>query len=642
MADEKRVKNLIIGTAGHVDHGKTTLIRALTGIDADRLKEEKERGMTIDLGFAWLTLPTGEKVGIVDVPGHERFLKNMLAGATGVDVALLVVAADEGIMPQTREHLDILRILDTKRGIVALTKIDMVDEEWVALVEADVRAELTGSFLENARIVRVSAETGVGVAELSDALFALCQESYARERSVAGGFRLPIDRIFTMTGFGTVVTGTLVSGTIRVGDAAEILPRGLGTRVRQLQVHGAKVEEVGAGTRVAVNLVGLEVEELERGDVCAAPGLLKPSAIVDVHLALLPGAPGPLENRARLRFYVGTSETIGRIVLLDTDKLLPGQSAFAQFRAERPLVCANGDRFVVRSYSPMHTIGGGIVLDASGGGRKHRAGDQAVIRALQARLQGNPVEVAADVLRSSGVTTAQDLARSANWPQDQAREALAALSLDCRAVDLGNGQFVDAVAHEMLRDRIIRALGEYHQLHLSRAGLPKEDLSRACGPGKAFAAALTALQREGKVALDGNLARLIEHSPRLTEAQEALAEEIASRYRRVKLDAPSEQEVMQSLPESAAAAEVFQWLLRTGELVKIEEGLYLHRDTIAAAEGLLRTHLAQHPTMTVSEFRDLTGSSRKYVVPLLEYFDTKRITRRVGDARVLLGQRAKP
>jgi len=641
MSEPIRIKNIIIGTAGHVDHGKTTLLRALTGIDADRLKEEKERGMTIDLGFAWLKLPSDEIVGIVDVPGHERFLKNMLAGATGIDVALLVVAADEGIMPQTREHLDILRILDTKRGVVALTKVDLVEKDWLDIVEEELRDQLRGSFLENAPIIPVSGETGYGMDMLYAALVKLCEESSAETKPITGGFRLPIDRVFTLTGFGTVVTGTLASGTIQINDDMEILPRGLRTRVRHLQVHGGKVEQVLAGTRVAVNVAGIEVSEIQRGDVCATPGSMKPTLLVDVRITILPNSPIPLENRSRIRFHVGTAEVIGRITLLDAERLRPGESAFAQFRAEKPLVAARGDRFVIRSYSPMHTIGGGVVLDILG--RKRRSGDAEAVRALQARFEGSPKDIAADILHREGCVSISTLAHFANWTEDIAEKALSALSQDGTAALLPNGFFADSVAYTILRDRITQVLKDYHEKQPSLSGMPKEALNRVClseADKKLFFPTLAMLQKEGRIAIDGNLTRLAEHTPKLSEKQQSLAEDIAARFQSAKFTPPTEKELLESIPD-APAREALQWLLSTGELVKIDEGLYLHRDALANAESLIRDYLSKHPNITVSQFRDLIGSSRKFVVPLLEYFDSKRVTRRVGDARVLLGQRGK-
>lgn len=642
MSDPARIKPIVIGTAGHVDHGKSRLILALTGVDPDRLKEEKVRGMTIDLGFAWLTTPSGERVGIVDVPGHERFLKNMLAGATGVDIALLVVAADEGVMPQTREHLDILRILDTKNGLVALTKTDLVEPEWIDLVRDDIKSELAGTFLEDAPIIPVSAETGEGIEDLRRALFALVDQVPSGQRAMQSGFRLPVDRVFTLTGFGTVVTGTLASGTIRVGDAVEILPSGLESRVRQLQVHGVKVDQALAGTRVAVNLVGLDVDDIQRGDVCASPGFLSPTRLLDLHVSLLPNSPSPLESGKRVRLYVGTAEVIGRMALLDTRKLPPGQSAFAQFRAERPMVAANGDRFVLRSYSPMHTIGGGVVLDAAPA-RSHRAGDPSVIETLRARLEGSPADIAARLLSNSGALSAEALARAASWTTEHAAEVLAALAADGRAVKLGSGAYGDASACAQLRDRIISTLQDFHSSQPSKTGMQKEDLSRTCGTGSnlnLLSAVLADLYHEQRIVLEGNVIRLAEHKPGLTEQQQDLARRITARYAEAGLAAPTQQELLNSLGKEAALAnDVLAWLVTTGELVKIDDGLLLHGAAVAEAERLLREYLAAHPDITVAQFRDLTGSSRKYAVPLLEYFDAQRVTRRTGDVRRLFGRR---
>ncbi|RMG48984.1 MAG: selenocysteine-specific translation elongation factor, partial [Acidobacteria bacterium] len=354
------MKHIIVGTAGHIDHGKTELVKALTGIDADRLKEEKERGITIDIGFAFLTMGD-TRFGFVDVPGHERFVKNMLAGVHGIDLVLLVVAADESIMPQTREHFDICRLLRVKSGLIAITKVDLVDEELLQLVEEEVRDFVRGSFLDGAPIIRVSARTGVGLEELKAALVNLGERIQERQSNAVP--RLPIDRVFTKRGFGTVVTGTLVSGTLREGESVEILPRQMGATIRGLQVHNKPVEVAHAGERTAVNLQGVGVEDLQRGDVLVPPRRFRPTSMLDARLELLPTAPQPIENRTRVRFHIGTAEIMARVILLDRESLRPGDAALVQFRLERPTFAVAGDRFIIRRYSPQTTVGGGVILD---------------------------------------------------------------------------------------------------------------------------------------------------------------------------------------------------------------------------------------------------------------------------------------
>ncbi|MCS6831301.1 MAG: selenocysteine-specific translation elongation factor [Armatimonadota bacterium] len=630
-------KHVIIGTAGHVDHGKSTLITALTGTNPDRLKEEQERGMTIDLGFAALTLPNGQMVGIVDVPGHERFLKNMLAGAGGVDVVLLVIAADEGIMPQTREHLDILRLLDVKSGVVALTKSDIVDAEWLQLVTDEVRAFLQGTPLEHAPIVAVSAVTGQGLQQLLAAL----QEAVAHvpNREVNAPFRLPIDRVFTLAGAGTVVTGTLVSGQVRVGDPVEILPPGLQSRARQIQVHGRKVETAVAGSRVAVNLPGVEKEQLARGMVCAPPGVFQPTRAFDAQLSLLPGAAKGLAHRARIRLYLGTAEVIGRVSLLDSEQLEPGQQGFVQLRLDKPLVAARGDRFVIRTYSPMLTIGGGIVLEPHA--PRHRRFDPPVVARLQSLLRGNPEQkVLAILAQSPGGMDEAELARRAEMDPANLAAILSQLASQQQAVHIGEVWFARNVWDD-LRRRAESALRHYHQQNPLRAGMPREELRSTLGgrlPARLFEAVLMRWQQEGVIVLQGTLVRLAGFAVRLNERQQRLAQRVEQILREAGVTPPPLEVICQQAgaPPDAVRA-MIQVLLEQGTLVRLEGDLFFHRETINQLAELVRRTIQEKGSLSVGEFRDLTGSSRKFAVPLLEYFDSVRLTRRVGDVRVLVG-----
>jgi len=628
-------KHVIIGTAGHVDHGKSTLITALTGTNPDRLKEEQERGMTIDLGFAALTLPNGQTVGIVDVPGHERFLKNMLAGAGGVDVVLLVVAADEGIMPQTREHLDILRLLDVKAGVVALTKCDLVDAEWMRLVTDEVREFLRDTPLEDAPVVAVSAVTGQGLSDLLSAL----QEAVARvpTREVNAPFRLPIDRVFTLAGVGTVVTGTLVSGRIRTGDTIEILPPGLHSRARQIQVHGRKVEEAIAGSRVAINLPGVEKEQLERGMVCVPPGVFQPTRAFDAQFSLLPDAAQGLAHRGRIRLYLGTAEVIGRVSLLENERLEPGQQGFVQLRLEKPLVAARGDRFVIRTYSPMFTIGGGIVLEPHA--PRHRRFDSAVIERLRSLLRGAPEEKVLAILSQSPVGMDEaELARRAEMDLSGVRTILNTLQAQQQTVRAGEVWFARSV-WDRLRQRAEGVLHHYHRQNPLRAGMPREELRSTLGgklPARLFEAILFRWQEEGMIVLQGALVRLASFTIRLNERQQRLAQRVEQIIRAAGVTPPPVEAISQQVgaPPDAVRAMV-QVLLEQGVLVRLEEDLLFHRDTIAQLAELVRRTIREKGSLSVGEFRDLTGSSRKFAVPLLEYFDSIRLTRRVGDVRVL-------
>ncbi len=636
------MKHVIIGTAGHVDHGKSTLIQALTGTNPDRLKEEQERGMTIDLGFAALRLPDGTVAGIVDVPGHERFLKNMLAGAGGVDVVLLVVAADESVMPQTLEHLDILRLLDVRNGVIALTKSDLVDKEWSDAVEEDIHSHLKGTFLEDAPILRVSAVTGKGLDALKRAL--LSAVSRAEARNAALPFRLPIDRVFTRPGFGTVVTGTLVAGTLRVGDAVEIVPQGTTTRVRGLQVHGQKVAEAEAGSRVAVNIAGVETEAIERGAQLIAPGSLAPTPRFDALLRLLEHAPKPLPDRARVRVYLGTAEILGRIRLLDKRaELKPGERAYIQFQGETEFACARGDRFVVRSYSPMTTIGGGIVLDAAPS--RHRKGDAATLAALEAKERGAPEDLVETALERSpaGLPRKELPAASSLTPAD-ADKALSALTASGRVVGLTGDRLFHAAVLGPLTDRARAALEAYHARFPLRAGMPKEELRAALETGRsrdllkgAFASLLAHWEAQGLVVVEGATIRLAGFQVQLNERQKALLERIEQVYREYDIAPPTIEEVSRAVkaPQDAINA-----LLRVGVergiFYRVQEGVYYHKDTVARLQQLVRDYIARHGSITVGAFRDLTESNRKFALLALEFFDQIRFTRRQGDERVLV------
>jgi selenocysteine-specific elongation factor len=628
-------KHVIIGTAGHVDHGKSTLITALTGVNPDRLKEEQQRGMTIDLGFAALTLPNGQKVGIVDVPGHERFLKNMLAGAGGVDVVLLVIAADEGIMPQTREHLDILRLLDVKAGVVALTKCDLVDAEWLQLVHTEVRQFLQGTPLQDAPIIAVSAVTGQGLSLLLQCL----QEAVERvpARDVYAPFRLPVDRVFTLAGVGTVVTGTLVSGRIRVGDAIEILPPRIASRARQIQVHGQKVEEALAGSRVAINLPGVEKEQVERGMVCVPPGIFQPTRAFDAHITLLPDAVKGLSHRARIRLYLGTAEVIGRVSLLDSERLDPGTQGFAQLRLEKPLVAARGDRFVIRTYSPMHTIGGGIVLEPRA--PRHKRFDPLVRQRLRVLLEGDPTEKVLTILAQSPAgLELEELARRAQAEASNISTMLTELQARQQVVQIGD-VWVARSVWEQLYQQVEDTLRRYHQQHPLRLGMPREELRSTVGrrfPPRLFEAILLRWQEEGRIALQGTTVRLAAFTVRLNERQQRLAKRVEQILRQAGATPPPVKVIAEQVgaPPPAVKA-MIEVLLEQGILLRLEEEMYFHRDTLAELADLVKRTIQEKGSLSVGEFRDLTGSSRKFVVPLLEYFDRIGLTRRVGDVRVL-------
>ncbi|HZT41818.1 MAG TPA: selenocysteine-specific translation elongation factor [Chthonomonadaceae bacterium] len=631
------MKHVIIGTAGHVDHGKTTLIQALTGTNPDRLKEEQERGMTIDIGFAALKLPDGTVAGIVDVPGHERFLKNMLAGASGVDVVLLVVAADESVMPQTIEHLDILRLLDVRNGVVALTKTDIADKEWTDAVEEDVRAHLQDTFLADAPILRVSAVSSKGLDALKRALQSAVSRAEARNLSLP--FRLPVDRVFTRPGFGTVITGTLVAGKIRVGDAVEIVPQKIQTRVRGLQVHGQKVSEAEAGSRVAVNLAGVETEEIERGAQLAPPGVLAPTRALDAVLRLLPNASRPLKDRTRVRLHLGTAEILGRIRILDErSELAPGAQGYVQFSAETELTCARGDRFVVRTYSPMTTLGGGIVLDAAPA--RHRKASPAVLAALAAKERGTPEDLIETTLeRCPFGLPKKELPAAAGLLPPETEQALQTLIAGGQVAVLPGERLFAVPILNTLTDRARTALEAYHKQFPLRPGMPREELRAALGrdaDARAFTSLLTTWQAGGLLVSEGATVRLAGFQVELNERQKALLERIEEVYRAAGIFSPTLEEVCREVkaPPDAVGA-MLRVGMERGRFVKAQEGVYYHADTIAHLQQLVRDYVNANGTITVGALRDMTQSNRKFALLVLEYFDQIRFTRRQGDERVL-------
>ena len=631
-------RHVVVGTAGHIDHGKTALVKALTGIDTDRLPEEKARGITIDLGFAFLEEPDGLTIEIVDVPGHERFVKNMLAGVGGIDLAMLVIAADEGVMPQTREHLAICSLLHIKAGLVALTKTDLVEADWLELVRDDVATLVRGTFLEGGPVVAVSAKTGQGLAELRAALRDLASRAQARVSDQLP--RLPIDRVFTVKGFGTVVTGTLMVGRLGVDDRVEVYPRGVQAKIRGLQTHGHAVEGALAGQRTAINLQGLERAAIDRGDVVGLPGTLVPSVLVDGTLELLPDAPRPVKSRDRVRFHVGTSEVMARVLLLGQPELTPGESAFARFRLEAPVVALPGDRFVVRSYSPMVTIGGGTLLDIDPPRFKRKAPALAAHLALLQR--GSPEEVVEEHVRHVGVSGARAAALSGRVPfgPDRLRALLRTLEAAGRVVAIDRDWFIHPESVARLRARVVAALGEFHGANRLRPGMSREELRSRAGAAdeRVFGAVLATLDAEGTVRIDRDKVRLASHEVRLDPAQQRIVERLEEEFLRAEAAPPSPQE---ALGRAGAAGdedhELFQVLVEGKKLVRVKESLFFHARALETIQDRLVTLLRERKEIGPGDVKDLLGISRKYAIPLLEYFDARRVTTRVGEKRVLRG-----
>ena len=631
------MKHAIIGTAGHVDHGKTTLIQALTGTNTDRLKEEQERGMTIDIGFAALKLPDGTIAGIVDVPGHERFLKNMLAGVTGVDVVLLVIAADEGIMPQTTEHLDILKLLDIKNGVIALTKIDMVDKEWTDTIEEDVREQLKDSFLAKSPIIRVSAATGKGVEALKKTLMSAVSRAEARNASLP--YRMPIDRVFTRPGFGAVVTGTLVAGSIRVGDPIEISPQKIITRVRGIQVHGKKLTEAEAGCRVALNLAGVEVDSIQRGAQLAAPGMIVPTTTFDATLRLLPTIERPLKDRERVRIHIGTAEVIGRVRLLeDGGELAGGKSAFVQFRGETEFACQRTDKFVLRTYSPMKTIGGGEILDTSP--ERHRKGDSKSIGLLQAKERGAPEDLVLTILLKSplGIFRKEALPQLGLTPEI-ATVTIQSLIETKQIVGLTTDRLIHPTLLSALSERVRGFLEPYHTQFPLRSGMPKEELRSALGremEPRAFSPLLHYWEREGVFVSEASTVRMESFKVTLNERQQTMLDSIEEIYIASGIASPSIAIVSREIRTSQdAILSLLKVSTERGDFVRVTDGVYYHSSTIATLKSLVSSHLSSNKSITVGDFRDLTQSNRQLSLQVLEYFDLIKFTRRVGNDRTL-------
>jgi selenocysteine-specific elongation factor len=631
------LEQLIIGTAGHVDHGKTVLIKALTGVDTDRLQEEKERGISIDLGFAPFLLPSGRLAGVVDVPGHERFIHNMLAGAAGMDLVMLVVDAAEGVMPQTREHLDILQLLGIQKGIVVITKIDLVEEEWRELVSEEISEELKGTFLESAPVLAVSAVTGEGIDALKELIDQMTES--IESRSSSGPLRLPVDRSFVIAGFGTVITGTLVQGAVKVGDTVAIVPPGLEARVRNVQVHDADVKEARAGARVALNLAGLEKELVQRGSVISSPGYYRQTALLDVTIQLLSRAPRKLKNLDPVHFFLGTARTVARILLLDRDELLPGESSLAQCRLDRPLVAERGDPFVIRSYSPMTTIGGGKVLDPYPS--RHRRFKNEIIGKLkdldQDSQDAGDTAFVSSKLQTLVVAELKKLIAETRLPQETIKEIIEQLIQKGQVSQLGDSYLTVTALEDSIK-LLTTALADYHRTMPLAAGISKARLkgflSGSFGQ-REYDSLLKMLQEREEVMVRGDLVSSYGYQPVPSGSDRVLLDKLINNYRAEGLQPLSARAALEKAGvKTARQDELFAYLVESGTLVKVSEELYFHSEAYGQAADLLRRHFKENDTLTLAQYRDLTGSSRKFVQALLEYFDQLKLTRRVEDHRV--------
>lgn len=639
------MREVVLGTAGHVDHGKTSFVKALTGIDTDRLKEEKARGITIELGFAYLDLPCGHRLGIVDVPGHERFVKNMVAGAAGIDLVAFIVAADEGIMPQTREHFEICKLLGVKRGLIVITKKDMVEPDWLALVQEEVRGFLAGSFLADSPMVAVSAVTGEGLDEARTILDQLVRESDFVE--AYGPFRLPVDRVFTMKGFGVVVTGSSISGRIKVGEEVVFYPRGVAGRIRGIQVHGADREEVEAGNRTAINVQGVEKEQVARGDVLASPGCLQPSVRLDAEFFYLSGNTKPLKNRARVRLHLGTAEIMARVVLLEADELAPGSRADVQLLLEEPASVWPGDHYVIRSYSPVATIGGGVIWNCSP--PRRRRYKEINQRAFVLYRSGSQEELALFHLEEGGLVglAMAEMAVKLGLFGKRLKKVMDPLLTNRRVimVDSERQRLIAATVLEGLGSQVEGLLVEFHRANPMKQGLPLEELRsrlhRALDQ-RLFQLLLTELAKRGVTVLDGSTIRLATHQVSLAADAEALRSGMVGYYREAGLAVPTVKEVRDRFAAYPASLvqQVQAVLVGEGELVKVSEELYFSAAALNDLKEKMIAFIRQEGEIDAPRFKDLTGLTRKFSIPLLEYFDKIKLTIRVGDKRILRDRNA--
>ncbi len=631
------MKQIVLGTAGHIDHGKTTLIKTVTGIDTDRLKEEKLRGITIELGFASMVLPSGQHLGIIDVPGHEKFVKNMVAGAAGIDIVAMVIAADEGVMPQTREHMEICTLLGIKHGLVVLTKIDLVDEEWLELVTDDIRNFIHGTFLEGSSIIPLSSISGQGIPEFMSCLDNL--STMIPDRSSTGLFRLPVDRVFSMKGFGTVITGTLISGHVRSGDTIMIYPSGITSKVRGIQVHNQSVDIAEAGMRTAINFQGLEKTSINRGDVVSMPEALKSSYMQDVSFHFLPGNKKPFKNRTLIRIHTGTSEMLGFLVLLDREELSPGETSVAQLRLGSPIAVVKDDRFVVRSYSPVRTIGGGHVLNPIP--VKHKRFKPDVVKGLEGIVDQAPKAIIPYHVDESGYkgVSFTDLKIMTNIPEKQLNGFIQELMSTKTVVqyDKENRIFIHNNQLEGLKKKMLDYLGNYHKTNPLKAGMSKEEL-RSKFPArldlKLFNLMLNQMIKNNRVVRDENLVRLESHKVSLAGDQAEIRAKILDVYKKSGLTPPYSTELSNILDVDAASIDdMLLLLMNEGLIVKTKQKLYFYADAIHKLKQKLVDFILSNEEITTSQFKDLTGVSRKYSIPLIEYFDSINTTIRVGNSR---------
>ena len=626
------MKNVILGTAGHIDHGKTTLIKALTGRETDNLKEEKQRGISINLGFTYFDLPSKKRVGIVDVPGHEKFIKNMLAGACGIDIVLLVIAADEGVMPQTIEHLDILNYLDVKKGIIVLTKCDLVDEEFIELVKDDVREKTKGLFIEGAPIVEVDSVSRRGLDELVQKIDEISED--IEEKKTDAPSRMSIDRVFSLKGFGTIVTGTLIEGKISVDDEMTIYPSEKKVKVRNLQVHGCDVKTAYAGQRTAINLSNIKVSEIQRGDVIAQTGSVEESMMIDVNISLVEHCKKSLKHWDRIRIFHGTKQILCRIVPLNEDEIQYGESGYAQLRLEEKIVAKKGDRFIIRSYSPMDTIGGGVIIDTAP--KKHKIYDESVIEALKIKEKGELKDILEEYLKLnlSNYITLKELVSYTGEKEEYVKEGLNAL-IDENKVFCVNKYYLHISHYQKLKERVIDILTKYHKQYRLRNGILKEELRSKVDNSlkvKDMDVILNKMVEEKDIKVQDNLVSNYDFEVKFNQKQLSIKKEIEDKSRKNVLNSLMTKDDICN--KNKFYEEVLEAL--TGETIqKLDDAYYIDKKVYENVKKDLLEYLNKNKEITVAQFRDITKSNRKISIVMLEHFDRNRITKRVEDKRIL-------
>ena len=633
------MQNVIVGTAGHVDHGKTCLIKALSGIDTDRLKEEKKRGITIELGFANLIDTDGVHIGIIDVPGHEKFVKNMLAGIGGIDLVLLVIALDEGVMPQTVEHFEILKMLQIRQGIVVLTKSDTVDSDWADMVEEDVRELIKGSFLEQAELIRVSSYTGENIDVLRQKIVTMAKQA-GKRREEKELFRLPIDRVFTMEGFGTVVTGTLIEGMCEAGEEVMVYPQERLLKIRGVQSHGQKEEKACAGQRTAINLAGIKKEELSRGEVLAYPGSLVNSTMVDATLRLFDSTQRKLKNGDRVHLSYGSAQAIRKVILLDCDVVEAGQEALVQLRFDDPICVKRNDKFIIRFYSPVETFGGGTVLNPAAD--KHKRGQEDVIESLKLKKTGTDMEILEQMVNeeSRRFPEAEDLAAWMDLTVSEAEQMLDTLRNKKKILHLNDGSFVGKAYWEKVSELANQVLAHFHRENPIVEGMDREELKSRLAErmhlksGKKAEALIAELEKRKVITIQGSVVSVAGFTVSYSDEASQMMTDMENIYKKAGIEVPPTDELVGAYKDRKQARQVLSELTKKGILVKAGTGVLMHKEHWDRALNILREHLAANPQITLGEFRDLLGTSRKYAVMLLETYDQMKITKKTGDVRV--------